>query len=316
MKVIILILITSISFLSGHTQNTASVEEIDKYLLTYKQESNTFVFENYVLEIYLYEYDEYGFETDVVGSAFDPILFKFDRDKEIIIDDNVISIPLIYLREGEDATSDFGFGGFYANLIKSKGDYKFVNISAPYYNYWKKVEDKEEAIFSLESTGSQILNYSNPTDNKLLSKTYTQQEIKTHFLHLLKLSSYLSDSNYLYLNDIEMGENTELPFFTAKNPEVTFNGNIIKIKTKAYENITELNSWGDLYQLTDDLTLNAQLREQQEKASGQYFTLTLKYYNSVPIPSFELIKITPPNGLIWESLPNNKFLLRMSTNNK
>ena len=63
-------------------------------------------------------------------------------------------------------------------------------------------------------------------------------------------------------------------------------------------------------------SLMEDLREQQEKASGQYFTLTLKYYNSFPTPSFELIKITPPNGLIWESLPNNKFLLRMSSNKK
>lgn len=68
--------------------------------------------------------------------------------------------------------------------------------------------------------------------------------------------------------------------------------------------------------MTDDFSLNAQLREKQEKLVAQDFTLVFKYDNSFPKPIIELLKIIPPKGLEWKPITETKYLLKMNVEEK
>lgn len=288
----------------------SQVRDLDIFLIDYSYENDEVIIKNYVEPVETIDFDEEGNEIELTEYA--SITFLIDHTKEIIKHKNVVSVPVKCKNIGN---SEGDITGFSINLIKTVSSYKLVNISTPYTHFFKKSILRKDSIFTLHSINKHTLNYLNSNLHSTLSKEYTEGEIKSCFLKLINGFKQLTHSNYLFIDNIEMGELTALSFFTQKEIEPSFNyeDKTIQLRVKVYSDIDELSKWGDLFQLTDDFKLNSKLRKQQEESLKQFFILTFKYNNSFPKPTFNLLEITPPSLLKWEPVEKNKYILKIKS---
>jgi hypothetical protein len=313
MKLILLTLSISLSALFSFGQDKAAIAEFEKYLSNIDHDINGLYLDSYVEKIDIYDIDEEGNEVNI--SEYYPIEFTINLSEEVLQNKDVVSIPL-----NKHHSDDFEhtYPGFYLNLINKESGYQLASVSTPYTHYFNKIEKDEKHLFVLGSIASNALNCIKANHNELVSKEYTESEIKSHFLSMLEAYEDLSDSNYLFIEQVEMGDTAALGFYMQEDiaPHVDDTEKTIQLKVKAYKMIEDVEWWGDLYQMTDDMSFNYQLREQQEKASAEFFTLSFQYYNSYPKPTFSFVGITLPSALQWKPLAGDKFILRMKVTEK
>jgi len=286
----------------------------EELLLEFKiEEREEYHFDNYVDEIETFEEDPETLEFSH-AIAYMILEFSIDAEKEVVSKNNLYSVPLTLIRHSEDG-SIIEFEGFYAAFAKSNNKVEFVNLSPPTTHYFSK---NKEGLFVLHRLQYSYVNHLPNQYHQQLTTTYTNQEIETHYSNLLNEYMSLMDSNYLYLDGQEFTDTLVLEFFVENSFERKFNheDKIIYQHVKAYNNLKNLQYWGNLFEMTDDFSLNAQLREKQEKLVAQDFILVFKYDNSFPKPIFELLKIIPPNGLEWKPITETKYLLKMNVEEK
>lgn len=286
----------------------------EELLLEFKiEEREEYHFDNYVDEIETFEEDPETLEFSH-AIAYMILEFSIDAEKEVVSKNNLYSVPLILKQHTEDG-SIIEYDGFYANFAKSNNKVEFINLSPPTTHYFSK---NKEGLFVLHRLQYNYVNYLSNQYHQELTTTYTNQEIETHYSNLLNEYMSLMDSNYLYLDGQEFTDTLVLEFFVENSFERKFNheDKIIHQHVKAYNNLENLQYWGNLFEMTDDFSLNAQLREKQEKLVAQDFILVFKYDNSFPKPIFELLKIIPPNGLEWKPITETKYLLKMNVEEK
>lgn len=286
----------------------------EELLLDYKLEGNdNYHFNNYVEEVNIFEEDPETLEFSH-AIAYMILEFSIDAEKEVVSKNNLYSVPLILKQHTEDG-SIIEFDEFYANFAKSNDKFEFVNLTSPTTHYFSK---NKEGLFVLHRLQYSYVNHLPNQYHQQLTTTYTNQEIETHYSNLLNEYMSLMDSNYLYLEGQEFTDTLVLEFFVENSFERKFNheDKIIRQHVKAYNDLENLQYWGNLFEMTDDFSLNAQLREKQEKLVAQDFTLVFKYDNSFPKPIFELLKIIPPKGLEWKPITETKYLLKMNVEEK
>ena len=286
----------------------------EELLLEFKiEEREEYHFDNYVDEIETFEEDPETLEFSH-AIAYMILEFSIDAEKEVVSKNNLYSVPLTLIRHSEDG-SIIEFDEFYANFAKSNDKFEFVNLTSPTTHYFS---NKVDGKMILEKIQYSYVNHLPNQYHQQLTTTYTNQEIETHYSNLLNEFMSLMDSNYLYLDGQEFTDTLVLEFFVENSFERKFNheDKIIYQHVKAYNNLKNLQYWGNLFEMTDDFSLNAQLREKQEKLVAQDFILVFKYDNSFPKPIFELLKIIPPNGLEWKPITETKYLLKMNVEEK
>lgn len=296
----------------------------EELLLDYKLEDKhnegiIYIFDDYVEEvsIMIENIETYEIKDTII---FGNVFFLFDNTKKVIHNKGIVSIPLTYLQddETEDLTITTLTTGFYANLIKKENAYQLISISPPYNHYFRRKDIGNQSFFILETPKYNYINHFTHQHDTVLTKVYTEDEIKSHYSYMLNTFMSLMDSNYLYLEGQEFTDTLVLEFFVENSFERKFNheDKIIRQHVKAYNDLENLQYWGNLFEMTDDFSLNAQLREKQEKLVAQDFTLVFKYDNSFPKPIFELLKIIPPKGLEWKPITETKYLLKMNVEEK
>ncbi|MDT8413070.1 MAG: hypothetical protein RQ875_11440 [Vicingaceae bacterium] len=289
----------------------------EEYLINYKHEyseNNVYFFDDYVAQLNLVYENPETFEL-IEKIGFSPLNFTIDNTKQIIHNNDIVSVPLTCKQNEETGDPIITLTtGFYANLIKKENAYQLISITPPYTHYFRKKDVGNQSFFVLETPKYNYVNHFIHQHDKELTKGYTEDEIKSHYSNMLNTFMSLMDSNYIYVEGQEFVDTLALEFFVENSFERKFNheDKIIHQNVKAYNNLENLQYWGNLFEMTDDFSLNAQLREKQEKAVAQDFTLVFKYDNSFPKPIFELIKIIPPVGLQWKTLTDNKFLLQLN----
>lgn len=286
----------------------------EELLLDYNLEGNdNYHFNNYVEEVNIYVEDPETFELSFTTANME-LEFSIDAEKEVVSKNNLYSVPLTLIRHSEDG-SIIEFEGFYAAFAKNNNKVEFVNLSPPTTHYFSNKVDGKMIVEKIQYS---YVNHLPNQYHQQLTTTYTNQEIETHYSNLLNEFMSLMDSNYLYLDGQEFTDTLVLEFFVENSFERKFNheDKIIRQHVKAYNDLENLQYWGNLFEMTDNFSLNAQLREKQEKLVAQDFILVFKYDNSFPKPIFELLKIIPPNGLEWKPITETKYLLKMNVEEK
>ncbi len=286
----------------------------EEYLINYKHkysENNVYFFDDYVYLINRSYDDPETFEL-IIDIGFSPLNFTIDNTKKVIHNNDIVSVPLT-CNHDDEAGNSIKINGFYANLIK-KEVFQLVSITPPYTHYFRKIGTENLFLYELTTPKYNYVNHFTFQNDTVLTKVYTEDEIKFHYSDMLNTFMNLMDSNYLYLDGQEFTDTLVLEFFVENSFERKFNheDKIIHQHVKAYNDLKNLQYWGNLFEMTDDFSLNAQLREKQEKLVVQDFILVFKYDNSFPKPIFELIKIIPPVGLQWKTLTDTKFLLQLN----
>lgn len=288
-----------------------------EYLVNYKNDIEgeySYTFKNYKQEIIVMIDDIETGEIKEITS-YEPLNFKIDNTRNIKTNKSLIAIP-VNCYQYDDFGNLLELRGFYVNLIKKDNVFNIVSIIPPFTHYFSNKNKDGKVI--LKKAKYNYVNYLPNQYHQQLTTTYTNQEIETHYSNLLNEYMSLMDSNYLCLDGQEFTDTLVLEFFVENSYERKFNHDdkIIHQHVKAYNDLENLQYWGNLFEMNDDFSLNAQLREKQEKLVAQDFTLVFKYDNSFPKPIFELIKIIPPPGLEWEPITETKYLLQLDMKEK